>query len=817
MNISYKWLHEWIDLTGVTPEEIADKLTNAGIEVDDVISLNKGVSNVVVGKVLSVEQHPDADKLRVCRVDVAEQEPLQIVCGAPNVAAGQLVPVAKIGAVLPGNFKIKKSKLRGVESQGMICSGQELGLDQKYLPKELQSGIYVFSEDYSLGTDVCQVFNLDDSILDLDLTPNRSDCLSIRGVAYEMAALLDRPLKQQAYELQEMVQPKADTIAIKVEDQGLCPRYAARLVKNVTVAPSPMWLRNKLQAAGIRSINNIVDVTNLILIEYGQPLHAFDYDMINDKSIIVRPALDGEVIKTLDEAERTLTTEMLVIADSKEAIAIAGVMGGWNSEVTDNTSNVLIESAQFNSMSVRKTSSALGLRSEASTRFEKGIDPNVTIAALNRATQLIAELGGGEIVAGVSDSNPGETRAKEIATSANNINNRLGTDLSEEMIIGLFERLQFQVTVNPSNQPESANELLVRVPTRRSDLLIEEDLSEEIARLYGYSNIPTTLPIGQSTQGKLTKEQEARRRVRDLMLSTGWNEAVSYTLVNPQQNLALGLTEDRYQQMISLRMPLSEDHSSLRTSMLPSMLELAEYNNNHKNDSLRLFEIGKVFYPKALPLTELPEEKMMIAGITYGGTADNHWSSKMTEVDFYYVKGVIEHLFNHFGISHHDAVYTQATKPAMHPGQTAVIAIAGEEIGYIGQLHPQVLKQANLPKTYYFEIDYKKFLDHAKLPIQYSSLPKYPSIKRDIALVIDQQVAARDIVDVIKQNGGELLTAIQLFDVYIGKGVEDGKKSLAFSLTFQANDRTLTDEEIQTVIQAIISKLEGQWNAVLRS
>ncbi len=809
MKISYKWLNEWIDLTGITPEMIADRLTNAGIEVDEVVSLDKGVENVVVGKVLSAEKHPDADKLRVCTVDVGEQTPLQIVCGAANVAAGQLVPVAIVGAVLPGNFKIKKSKLRGIESQGMICSGKELGLEVKYLPKELQEGIYVFPEEYPLGSDVREALNLDDTVLDLDLTPNRSDCLSVRGVAYEMAALLDRPLKKGESAVQESRKSIDELITVDVQAPELCPRYTARIVKNVKIAPSPMWLRNKLQAIGVRSINNIVDMTNLILMEYGQPMHAFDYDKISGKQIIVRNAREGEIIKTLDGTDRRLTADMLVIADEQDAVAVAGVMGGWESEVTESTTNILLESAYFNSLSVRKTSTALGLRSEASIRYEKGTDPNVVIDALNYAVHLVAEIGGGEIVSGLADSNDSEIQPVEIRTSVERINKRLGTEISKEQMENIFRRLQFTLTAN-------GEEWNVKVPSRRKDITIEEDLSEEVARLYGYENIPTTLPVGQSTQGKLNQEQQARRRVRDSLLASGWDEVVSYSFVNPAKVTALGL-DDVYGDMIALKMPISEERSHLRTTMLPSLLELAEYNNNHKNDSVRLFELGKVFLPKQLPLQEQPEERTVLAGIAYGAVNENHWRAQQVPVDFFYVKGIVEQLLAYFGIARDVPVYKAVSRAAFHPGQTASIEIDGQEIGVIGQIHPQVVKDYALPKAFYFEINFHALLQCANLFIQHRSLPRYPAIKRDLAIVVPQATRAQDIMATIRANGGELLTDLQLFDLYVGKGVADGKKSLAYALTFQATERTLTDEEIQAVIQTIVTALESQCHAELRA
>lgn len=813
MLVSYKWLNEWIDLSDLSPEEVADKLTNAGLEVDGMIRLGEGLDKVVLGKVIAKDQHPDADRLSVCQVDVGQEEKLQIVCGAANVAAGQLVPVATIGAVLPGDFKIKKSKLRGVESQGMICSAQELGLDSKFVPKELQEGIYVFTDSsYPLGTDIKKIMDLDDVILDIDLTPNRSDCLSMRGVAYELSALYERPVNEPESKLEENQARGhiSDLIKLDIQAPELCPRYTGRLVKNVKIGQSPVWLRTKLQAAGIRSINNIVDITNLILLEYGQPLHAFDYNKISGQEIIVRQAKADEIIKTLDDTDRRLETDMLVIADSNAPIAIAGVMGGYDSEVTDETRDIFIESAYFESGTVRKTSTHFGLRSEASIRFEKGTDPDTVIRGLNRAASLMADLAGGEIVEGIVDANYQKLEAKIIKIKTSRINDRLGTDLSKEEMLGIFDRLGF-------TSLDLGEEIELTIPSRRQDINIFEDITEEIARIYGYDNIPTTLPVGESSQGQLTRDQSARRRLRNYMISAGWDEAVSYSFINPKSIEELGLVGEKYEQMVGLKMPMSEERSHLRTSMMPSLLELAEYNNNHKNYAIKLFELGKIFLPESLPLKELPEERVILAGISYGKIDPLSWAAKRVDVDFYYIKGLVEGVLAYFGLDQDKVSYEAREMPAMHPGQTGLVSYNGQELGYLGQVHPRVAKLYDLPRTFYFELDYEAISSLANLEIKVKSLPRYPAMHRDLALVLDREVEAESVAKSIKKAASDLLKEVTLFDVYTGVGVSNDKKSLAFSLKFSHNDKTLTDEEVEKDIAKIIKAMEAEWQASLRS
>lgn len=813
MLVSYKWLNEWIDLSDLSPEEVADKLTNAGLEVDGIIRLGEGLDKVVLGKVIAKDQHPDADRLSVCQVDVGQEEKLQIVCGAANVAAGQLVPIATIGAVLPGDFKIKKSKLRGVESQGMICSAQELGLDSKFVPKELQEGIYVFADSsYPLGTDIKKIMDLDDVILDIDLTPNRSDCLSMRGVAYELSALYERPVNEPESKLEENQARGhiSDLIKLDIQAPELCPRYAGRIVKNVKIAPSPAWLQTKLQAAGIRSINNIVDITNLILLEYGQPLHAFDYNKISGQEIIVRQAKADEIIKTLDDTDRRLEADMLVIADRNAPIAIAGVMGGYDSEVTDETRDIFIESAYFESGTVRKTSTHFGLRSEASIRFEKGTDPDTVIRGLNRAASLMVDLAGGELVEGIVDANYQKLEAKIIKVKPSRINDRLGTDLSKAEMLGIFDRLGF-------TSQNLGEEIEITIPSRRQDINIFEDLTEEIARIYGYDKIPTTLPVGESSQGQLTRDQSARRRLRNYMISAGWDEAVSYSFINPKSIEELGLVGEKYEQMVGLKMPMSEERSHLRTSMMPSLLELAEYNNNHKNYAIKLFELGKIFLPESLPLKELPEEKVMLAGISYGKIDPLSWAAKRIDVDFYYIKGLVEGVLAYFGLDKDKVSYEAREMPAMHPGQTGLVSYNGQELGYLGQVHPRVAKLYDLPRTFYFELDYEAISSLANLEIKVKSLPRYPAMHRDLALVLDREVEAESVAKSIKKAASDLLKEVTLFDVYTGVGVSNDKKSLAFSLKFSHNDKTLTDEEVEKDIAKIIKAMEAEWQASLRS
>lgn len=836
MKVSYQWLSQYVDVSGYTGEELAEKLTRSGIEVDVVENRNKGISGVVVGYVKLKEKHPDADKLNVCIVDVGQEEDLQIVCGAPNVAVGQKVPVAVIGAVLPGDFKIKRAKLRGVESQGMICSAKELGMNDKLLPKEIQEGILVLPENTEIGTSILDVLALDDKVLELDLTPNRSDALSMIGVAYEIAAILDRPVKLPDSECdisnaaisEESI--TADRIGVTITDNELCSHYSIRLIEGVEVAASPLWMQNRLMAAGIRPINNIVDITNYVMLEYGQPLHAFDADKLADDRIEVRLAEAGEKLVTLDEVERELEPHMLVIADGEKPIALAGVMGGANSEVTSGTTRIALESAKFAGTSVRRTSRQLGLRSEASLRFEKEVDPARVIPALNRAAALMAEYAHGTLAKGIAEAHVNASKAVSIELSLSRLNGYLGMELTLDQVKAIMGRLNFDYEVS------SEDSLLVHVPSRRGDILFDVDLIEEVARLHGYDHIPTTLMSGETTPGSLTGEQSIRRIIRNVMTQSGMNEVITYSFVHPDQNQLLpGLYPQA--KPISLAMPMSEDRAVLRTSLLPNLIDTAVYNRNRKNDNLALFEIGKVFVTEEASITKQPEEKMLLSALITGKRLSDHWSYKSVKVDyydhkdelkwlasyfgnvdFYDLKGVFERLISYLGIQ--TITFEAGAPEGFHPGRTAEIVINGPKgrqvIGRMGQLHPALQKNKDLADTYVLEVELEPLLEQANDLVVYKTLPRYPSVARDLALVVESSVPVGLMEQTIRETAGELMESLRVFDIYTGDRLGGNKKSVAFSLVYRHPERTLQDEEIAEVQEKVVVALQDAFSAELR-
>jgi len=811
MKVSYKWLQQYVDLSGISASELAEKMTRGGIEIDIVEARNKGVSGVVVGYVKHKEKHPDADKLNVCKVDVGTGEELQIVCGAPNVDAGQHVPVAVIGAKLPGDFKIKRAKLRGVESQGMICSAKELGLNDKLLPKEQQEGILVLPSTLALGTPIEEVLELDDEVLELDLTPNRSDALSMLGVAYEVAALTGREVKLPEPHIADTTEQASNYISVNIQNEELCSHYSARYIKGVKAAPSPLWLQNKLIAAGIRPINNIVDVTNFVMLEYGQPLHAFDGDKIPGGQIIVRSAAAGEVLVTLDDQERKLEPHMLVIADQSSPIALAGVMGGASTEVTSDSVNIILESARFAGGSVRKTSRELGLRSESSLRFEKELDPGRVIPALNRAAALIAELGEGLVLDGVVEQVVAPAEPKKIVVSLEKINTVLGTSLSGLEVRTILSRLGFDYEV------KDGEVYTVTAPTRRGDLLYAVDVIEEIARIYGYDNIPTTPIYGEVIPGALTKPQSIRRELRKRLSDAGLLEVISYSFTSAKHTtLFPELAPDT--KAIKLLMPMSEDRSVLRTTLIAQLIDIATYNRNRKNESLGIFELGSVFHTNEAELTSLPEEKHRFAALLTGERIAAGWNQKAVAYDFYDAKGIVETIASALGVS--ELISYEAAQPeSFHPGRTAAIVLtAGEKqvLGYVGQLHPELQRSADLQDTYVVELDLAPLYELASSDIVYKTLPRYPAITRDIAVVVAQDVQVGDMLSAISSVAGELLESVQVFDVYTGERLGADKKSVAISLVYRHKERTLTDEEVTSVHETVVSTLEESFKAELR-
>lgn len=808
MLVSLNWLKNYVDFGSITPEELAEKITNSGIEVDGITYFADKSTNVVVGHVTSCVQHPNADRLRLCHVDVGDEE-LQIICGAPNVAEGQKVAVAKPGAVLPGNFKIKKVKLRGVESNGMICSLQELGVKEEYIPQEYAEGIFVFPEDTPVGEPVEGFLNLNDAILEFDLTPNRADCLSMLGVAYEVSALLDIPVKLPDVTVDTNHEDASDYVTVEVENPELNPYYGAFIVKNITIKPSPLWMRNYLMAAGIRPINNVVDITNYVLLEYGQPLHAFDYDRLETKKIVVRTAHEGEKIVTLDDKERTLTTNDLLITNGVEPIALAGVMGGANTEVYDGTKNVLIEAALFDPLSVRKTAQATGLRSEASARFEKGVDPRRVREAGLRACQLLQQYADGEVVSGVVEFNQLQIEEKTVEMDVDHINRRLGTALTQEDIEDILRRLQFDYEATDGH-------FTVTIPTRRGDISIFEDMLEEVARIYGYDRLPFTLPANSSRPGGLTAQQVLTRQMKRLLQGMGLTEAITYSLTNQtfaKTLLSPEISAKSYQP-IELSMPMSEDHQFLRLSLLPELLKTVAYNHARKETNIALYEIGSVFLTEESVLTKQPHEQKRLSGVLTGLWTENHWQHHDKKVDFYVVKGIVDELFKFIELP---VTYKQAKLADMHPGRCAELYVGDEVIGFIGQVHPALAKELDLKETYVFDLNFEYLLEHAALEPTYHAVPKYPSVMRDIAFIVDEAVHAGDIQKVIQEVGSELVTSVDIFDVYQGDHLEAGKKSVAYRLHFQHQERTLTDEEVDELYDKIVSQVNEQFGAYVRS
>ncbi|WP_050181165.1 phenylalanine--tRNA ligase subunit beta [Domibacillus robiginosus] len=804
MFVSYKWLSQYVDIADQTPEELAEKITRAGIEVEGVEMPASEMKGIVVGYVQSREQHPNADKLSKCLVDVGEAEPVQIICGAKNVDAGQFVAVARTGAVLPGNFKIKRAKLRGEESNGMICSLSELGIESRLNPKEYAEGIFNFPNDVTPGEDALAALNRDDAILELSLTPNRSDALSMIGVAYEVAAILGRDVKLPEPKPAEAAEQASDAIRIHIDAPEDNPLYIARVVKNVKIGPSPLWMQTLLMNAGVRPHNNVVDITNYVLMEYGQPLHAFDLHRIETGEIVVRRAAEGEKFTTLDDAERTLSADQLVITNGQEPIALAGVMGGANSEVTDQTVNVLIESAYFNGQTVRTASKAHGLRSEASARFEKGVDPSRVQAACDRAAELMSELAEGTVLSGSVVAGEYAPEPKEVSVTLDRLNTRLGTSLTMENVEDIFSRLKFKTATN-------GDTITVTVPTRRGDITIPEDLTEEVARLYGYDHIPLTLPEGEALPGALSPYQLGRRIVRRYLEGAGFTQAVTYSLTSQKRATQFAL---EVREPVALAMPMSEERAYLRESLLPHLIEAAAYNNARQMGSVALYETGSVYLNEGDNVQ--PKEEERLAGIVTGLWQEHLWQGEKKAVDFFAVKGVIEGIAARLGLT--DRLSFQKAAPeGFHPGRTAFVLLDGQPVGVIGQIHPSLTKEVDVKEAYLFELKLDVLLSVERPALSYTPIPRFPSISRDIALVVDSAVEAASLESIIKEAGGALLTNVHVFDVYEGERMEAGKKSVAFALTYMNPEKTLTDEEVTAVHEKVLAALKDKANADLRA
>ena len=797
MLVSYNWLKQYTNIED-NATDLAEKITRGGIEVEGVEYLADNISNVVVGYVETKEKHPDAEKLNVCTVNVGEEDNLQIVCGAPNVDAGQYVIVAKVGATLPG-IKIKKAKLRGVESQGMICSLKELGLNQSVVPKNYQDGIYVFESEQKLGADAVEVLGLNDYILDLSITPNRADALSMRGLAYELGALYNQKV---TFADSEVVENYPDTELKVVVESDSCKNYLGQVVKNIEVKDSPLWLQTRLMNSGIRPINNIVDITNFVLLEFGQPMHAFDKDLVGN-SIVVRNAKEGEVLETLDGEERKLQESDLVITDGTKPIALGGVMGGKNTEVSNNTKNIILESAYFNPVSIRRTSAAHGLRSDSSARFEKGIDPNMQKAALQRAVKLILELcPNATVEASVGVVNKEEE--KEVVISTSFINNYLGITLSTEEITSILESLSFSVEVD-------GEELTVKIPTRRPDISIKQDLVEEVIRIYGYDNLASTLPkFSKTTKGGLTYSQRAIRDLRKVYVGLGFNDTINYSLVSDEESTQYTLDNHH---KVRLMMPMTETHSTLRQSLIPGLLNTVQYNVARKQKDLKLLEIGRVFFGSGDDNIQ-PKETLYLSGALTGEENSTKWLNESSVIDFYTAKGYLEVIFERLGLDE-KVLYKKAKIDGMHPGRTAEVYLGEKLIGFIGEIHPVVASDKDLNETYVFEINLDEVISESKVKPKYEEVTKYPEITRDIAMLVDLVDEYQNIYDVIESINSKLITKIELFDLYVGPELLAGKKSIALTITYSDKQKTLTDEEVTKVHEKVLKALD-EYGAIIR-
>ena len=799
MLVSIKWLKDYVNTQDLPPAELGEKITRAGIEVDAVIDRSEGLSNIVVGYVESCVKHPEADKLNICQVNVGE-ETTQIICGAPNIAAGQHVIVARPGARLPGGMKIKKAKLRGEESNGMICSLQELGIEGKLVPKAYADGIYVLPENAEVGSDVITNFDLDDTVLELGLTPNRADAMSMLGVAYEVGAILEEEVKLPEITYKEAEDKASAMLTLNIDSPEANPLYVAKVVRNIEVKESPMWLQQRLMAAGVRPHNNVVDVTNYVLMEYGQPLHAFDYDLLETGNITVRHAKTDELITTLDGNERKLSMNNLVITNGEKPVALAGVMGGANSEVSKHTTTIVIESAYFESGSIRQTSKEHNLRSDASSRYEKGVDPNRVIPAAERAAQLLSELAGGEVLAGSVIFDQLQREEKVVNVSPDFINSRLGMKIRLDDMLDILNRLQFKTEA-------MNNQLMISVPTRRQDIQIEEDIVEEIARLYGYDEIPSTLPETAATPGGLSPYQQKRRIVRNYMEGAGLLQATTYSLTSEKSATQFAMKQT---DLTRLLMPMSEERSTLRQSLLPHLLESVSYNTARRIDSVALYETGSVFLKGQDEL--LNEEEHLAIAVT-GLWLDNSWQGEKKAVDFFVVKGIVEGLAAKLDV---ELEFERGELDGLHPGRTAFITLDGHRIGIIGQLHPNEQKARDLKTTIVMELSLAELFKEQTDALVYTQVPRYPSITRDVALVLSKIVEAGTVAKLIRSAGGKLLKDVRVFDLYEGDNLEAGKKSVAFSLTYFDPEKTLTDEEVTAVHEKVVAALKES-GAELRS
>ncbi|MDD6307328.1 MAG: phenylalanine--tRNA ligase subunit beta [Clostridiales bacterium] len=798
MNTSLKWIKDLVPGLSCTPQEYMDAMTLSGSKVEGYEKMDEDLEKIVIGQVKSVERHPDADKLVICQVDIGT-ETIQIVTGAPNVTEGCKVPVVldggKVagghdGSKTEGGIKIKKGKLRGIESNGMMCSIEELGSTRDMFPLAPENGLYILPEDAPVGANAVEYLGLDDTVVEYEITSNRVDCFSVLGIAREAAATFGKEFVPPVVTETGNNEDVNDYIKVTVKDSDLCSRYTARVVKNIKLAPSPEWMQRRLRAQGIRPINNIVDITNYVMEEYGQPMHAYDLDTIEYNEIVVRRAAKDEKFVTLDGQERTLDDSVLVICDGKKAVGLAGIMGGENSMITDDVKTMLFEAACFDGTNIRLSSKKVGLRTDASSKFEKGLDPNNAMEAMNRACQLIEELGAGEVVGGAVDIYPVKKEGRRIAFEPEKYNKLLGTDISRETMLAYFAKLEL-------GYDESTNEVIV--PSWRQDLECDADLAEEVARFFGYDKIPTTLPSGEATTGKLTFKLRIEEVARDIAEFCGFSQGMTYSFESPKVFDKLLIPADSpLRNTVVISNPLGEDFSIMRTISLNGMLTSLSTNFNRRNKDVRLYELGNIYLPKQVPVTELPEERMQFTLGMYG------------EGDFYTMKGVVEEFLYKVGMKLKPEYDPNAQKPFLHPGRQANLIYDGTVIGYLGEVHPLVASNYSIKERVYVAvIDMPEIVERASFDYKYEGIAKFPAATRDISMIVPKSVLAGDIEKVFDTKGGKLLENYQLFDIYEGAQIKPGYKSIAYSLTFRAKDRNLEEADITGAMNRIVKALEG--------
>lgn len=801
MNTALSWIKAYVPELECTDQEYCDAMTLSGTKVEGFERRDRNLEKIVVGQILSIERHPDADKLIVCQVDIGG-EIIQIVTGAPNVKVKDKVPVVLDGGKVAGGhdggplpedgIKIKAGKLRGVPSNGMMCSIEELGSDRNMYPEAPENGIYIFGEDALVGADAVEILGLHDTVFEYEITSNRVDCYSVLGVAREAAATFRKPFVPPEVKVTGNGEDVNDYISVEVRDPDLCPRYCARVCKNIKIGPSPKWMQRRLAASGIRPINNLVDITNYVMEEYGQPMHAFDLDTIAGHKIIVRRAKDGDEFQTLDGQMRKLDSEVLMICDAEKEVAIGGIMGGENSKITDKVQTVLFEAAIFNGPNIRKSAKRIGLRTDSSGKFEKGLEPHNAEDAINRACQLIEELGCGEVVGGMVDVARPMAERKVLPFRPGKYNALLGTDIGEADMLEMFTRLEIQAVKGQ----DGATELVI--PYFRQDLNCDADMAEEAARFYGYDRIPTTLPSGEATAGSLSYKLRIEQKARDIAEYCGFSQGMNYSFESPKVfDRLLIPAEDKLRRTVTISNPLGEDFSIMRTISLNGMLTSLSTNYNRRNKNVRLYELGNIYLPGELPLKELPEERMQLTFGFYG------------EGDFFTMKGVVEEFFLSTGMKKKPVYDPKAEKPFLHPGRQALIQYEGVTVGYLGEVHPEVLDNYGIgTKAYVAVLDMPEVIPFTTFDRKYEGIAKYPAVTRDISMVVPRAILAGDIEKIIAQRGGKLLESYQLFDIYEGAQIKSGYKSMAYSITFRAKDRTLEDNDVNAVMKKILNGLE---------